>query len=107
KQHVRDHEAEHVIAEEFEALIAADAARAGERRDMRERAVEQRQVGEAVADPLFELLASLRPAAHRTIVNSRLHRTDHGQFQKCQAGSPSPTEKKMACARPTRFSNGT
>jgi len=106
KQHVGDDEAEDVVAEEFQPLIAADAALARQRRDVGERAVEQRLLGEAVADPLLEFLATL-PAAHRTIVNSRLQRTDHGQFQKCQAGSPSPTEKKMTCARPTRFSNGT
>src|SRR5262249_46878186 len=53
KQHVGDHQAEHVIAEEFQALIAAAAARPGKRRNVRERALEQRLVGEAVADPLF------------------------------------------------------
>src|SRR5215831_4162929 len=103
KQHVGDDEAEDVVAEELQPLIAADAALARQRRDVGERAVEQRLLGKAVADPLFEFLASL-PAAHRTIVNRRLQRTDHGQFQKCQAGSPSPTEKKMICARPIRFS---
>src|SRR5262249_34929853 len=54
---------------------------------------------------------SRRPAAGRvaypTNENSRLHRTDHGQRQSCQADSPSPIEKKMICAFPTRFSSGT
>jgi hypothetical protein len=46
-------------------------------------------------------------AAYLTVVNSRRQRTDHGQFQMCQAGSPSLIEKKMICASPMRFSNGT
>src|SRR5262245_31989008 len=46
-------------------------------------------------------------ARYRTIVNSRLQRTVHGQRQNCQACSPSATEKKMIWARPTRFSIGT
>ena len=49
----------------------------------------------------------LARAPHRTIVNSRLQRTDQGQRQTSQARSPSGTEKKMICARPTMFSNGT
>src|ERR1043166_724152 len=49
-----------------------------------------------------------RPAgAYRTIVNRRVQRTLQGQRQNCQAYSPSPIEKKMICARPTRFSSGT
>ena len=80
KQHVGDGEAEHVVAEEFEALIAAAAARAGERRDVRQRAVEQRLVGEAVADPLFELLAgSLRPCG-----------SSHDREQPAPAHRPRP-----------------
>ena len=47
------------------------------------------------------------PAAHLTIVNSRFQRTDHGQRHTIQACSPSRIEKKMICARPTMFSNGT
>ena len=44
-----------MVAEEFEPLVAAGAvARALERRDVRQRAVEQRGVGEAIADALFE-----------------------------------------------------
>ena len=46
-------------------------------------------------------------AAHRTIVNSRLQRTDHGHRQIIHAWSPSMIEKKMIWARPTIFSNGT
>src|SRR5262245_17312121 len=34
------------------------------------------------------------PAAHRTIVNSRLQRTDQGQRHTIQADSPSRIEKK-------------
>src|ERR1043166_9474889 len=48
-----------------------------------------------------------RPVAHRTIVNSRSQRTDHGQRQNAQPRSPSWTEKKMISARTTMFSNGT
>jgi hypothetical protein len=46
-------------------------------------------------------------AAHRTSVNIRLQRTAHGQFQISQACAPPPIEKKMICALPIRFSNGT
>jgi hypothetical protein len=51
--------------------------------------------------------AGARAPPHRTTVNSRLQRTERGQFQMCQAGSPSPIEKKITWALPTRFSNGT
>src|SRR5262249_14765525 len=47
------------------------------------------------------------PPAHLTIENSLLQRTDHGHFHNSQACSPSAMEKKMICARPTRFSSGT
>ena len=46
-------------------------------------------------------------ALHRTIVNSRLQRTENGQRHTSHARSPSCTEKKMIWARPTMFSNGT
>ena len=46
-------------------------------------------------------------AAHRTIVNNRLQRTDQGQRHTSRARSPSATEKKMIWARPMMFSNGT
>src|SRR5262249_26374935 len=107
KQHVGDDEAEHMVAEELEALVAAGAALAGERRNMRQRAVEQRRWGEAVPDALLQLLASLRLAAHRTIVNSRPQRTVQGQSHTYQAGSRPRTEKKTSRARPIRFSAGT
>src|SRR5579884_4492175 len=75
---------------------------------MRERALKQRFVGKLVADPCLQFApAGRRSTAHLTIVKSRLQRTDHGQLQMCQAGSPSPMEKKMICALPMRFSNGT
>ena len=46
---------EHMVAEEFEPLIAAGAvARTGERGDVGERLFEQRRVLEAVADALLE-----------------------------------------------------
>ena len=143
EQHVGNHQAEHVIAEELEPLIASAAvAPAGERGTMGERAVEPRMLGETVADAVFELgglsrhagafeaarrhaaargsalgrrgaalsfggLRLRRSGAHRTIVSSRSHRTDHGQRQNAQPRSPSWTEKKMISARPTMFSNGT
>src|SRR6187431_3633144 len=44
---------------------------------------------------------------HRTIENRRLQRTAVGQRQNIQACSPSAMEKKIICARPTMFSNGT
>ena len=44
---------------------------------------------------------------HRTIENRRFQRTAVGQRQNIQACSPSAMEKKIICARPTMFSNGT
>src|SRR4029079_15667952 len=44
---------------------------------------------------------------HRTIENRRFQRTAVGQRQNIQACSPSAIEKKIICARPTMFSNGT
>ena len=55
-----------MIAEKFQALIAAGAvARALERGNMRERAVEQRGVAETIADPLFERTVAAPAAAAR------------------------------------------
>ena len=55
EQHVGNDQTEHMIAEKLQALIAAGAiARALERGNMRERAFEQRGVGESIADALFE-----------------------------------------------------
>ena len=108
KQQIGDHEPEHVIAEKLETLVASDPVLAAQRRDVGQCAVEERGVRKGMADLLFEFTsARCRPAAHLTIVNSRFQRTAHGQVQICHAGSPSPIEKKMICARPTRFSNGT
>ena len=55
-----------MIAEEFEPLIAAGAiARAFERGNMRERAIEQRGVLEAIADALLKrTIAAATAAAH-------------------------------------------
>jgi hypothetical protein len=44
---------------------------------------------------------------YRAIVGNRPQRTIHGQRHTSQACSPSRTEKKITCARPMRFSNGT
>ena len=44
---------------------------------------------------------------HRTMENMRFQRTAVGQRQNIQACSPSAMEKKIICARPTMFSNGT
>src|SRR5580704_10674683 len=55
KQHVGNYQAEHVVAEEFQPLVAAGAvATALERRNMRERAVEQSCILEAIADALLK-----------------------------------------------------
>ena len=70
-------------------------------------------VGEGVAEPRLEF-AEVRLGASLSsrrvsgpACNSRFQRTVHGQRQNCQAGAPSPTEKKMISARPIRFSAGT
>ena len=108
EQEIGHHEPEHVVTEKLETLIASDPVLSAERREMGQCAIEERGVGEVMADLLFEIApARCRPAGHLTIVNSRFQRTAHGQVQTCHAGSPSPIEKKMICARPTRFSNGT
>src|SRR5947209_3497089 len=110
-EHVRNGEAEHMVTEEFEPLIAAAATLLRRsRRNMRQGTIQDRLVGKRVADAALELLArlgALRLAAHRTIVNSLSQRTTHGQRHTFQAASPSPTEKKMISARPTMLSIGT
>ena len=65
-EHVGDDEAEHAVAEEFEALVGAlDALGGRERARMGQRAVEQVGVGEAVAEPGLELFVTPRAfAAH-------------------------------------------
>src|SRR5262249_28490605 len=55
KQHVRDDEAEHMVAEKFEPLVGGGAvARPAQRGNVRERLFEQRGILESVADALFE-----------------------------------------------------
>src|SRR5438552_3481234 len=142
-QHVGDDQPEHVIAEEFQPLIAVGAM-AGRRLqggDMGKGGRQQRGVRKFVADASldrgsgrlgpglaallfrrsdaggFGLLARLARGRcvrngrcfvdHRTIVNRRFQRTAVGQRQNIQACSPSAMEKKIICARPTMFSNGT
>src|SRR5882757_1252359 len=55
-EHVGNHQAEHVIAEKFEALVAiAAAARRFQRRDMGEGGGEQRRIGELMTDARLDL----------------------------------------------------
>ena len=56
---------------------------------MRERTFQQRFIGEFIADPLLERRSVLGLAAHLTIVNNLLQRTETGQRQSSQARSPS------------------
>ena len=59
-----------MVAKKLEPLVAADAvARALERGDVRERAVEQRRVGEPIADALLERPVAA-PAARARILLS-------------------------------------
>ena len=121
-QPVGDGEPEHAVAEEFEPLVAAAAAR--RLADMGQRTRQKRGIGEGMPDPrLQQRQIGLRPvraarAGGRAPVvgqggdqwiveNRRPQRTWAGQFQICQAGVPSSIEKKIISARPTKFSNGT
>ena len=96
-----------MVAEKFQPLIAGRAIASRQRGNVRECAFKQVLIGKFVADPALERRPVLGLAAHLTIVNSLPQRTDTGQRQNCQARSPSKTEKKMICALPTIFSNGT
>src|SRR5208283_4697973 len=83
-----------------------------QRADMGQGADEQRSIGEIMADARLQggeiAAGGLRSASiHLTAWNMRLRRRSQGQRQNCQAGAPSPTEKKITSARPSRFSNGT
>ena len=101
---------EHVVAEKLEPLVTAAAALLVRRRDVRQRAFDDRLVGKRIPDPALQRVAGdvlLRLPAHRTIENSRSQRTTHGQRHTFHAASPSPTEKKMISARPTMLSIGT
>src|SRR5262249_25667323 len=94
-KHVRDDEAKHVIAQKFQPLLAGRAIASRYRGNMREGTFEQILTDKFVADPALKRRPVLGLAAHLTIVNSLLQRTDTGQRQNCQARSPSKTEKKM------------
>ncbi len=92
-EHVGNDQAEHMVAEKFQALVAVGAGGAARQRgNMRDRAFQQRLIGEFIADPVLErgpVLLVLGLAAHRTIVNSLPQRTENGQRQNSQARSPS------------------
>src|SRR5665213_2429916 len=91
-KHVGNDQAEYMVAEEFQALVAVGAGGpAGQRGNMRDRALKQSFIGEFIADPILERgsVFVFGLSAHRTIVNNRLQRTDTGQRQNSQARSPS------------------
>src|ERR1700728_4560490 len=69
KEHVENDKAEHVIAEELEPLVACRAvARAFERGDVRKRAVEQRGVGESIADAFLEQAVAATATTSRILL---------------------------------------
>src|SRR5215212_1585947 len=109
-QHVGDDQPEHVIAEKFETLIAVRSMTRGglQGRDMGKGG---RQHGGFGLLAWFARGRCVRDdrcfVVHRTIVKRRFQRTAVGQRQNIQACSPSAMEKKIICARPTMFSNGT
>ena len=64
-EHVGDDEAEHAVAEEFEALVGAlDAVGRAKRARMGQRAVEQVGVGETVAEASLKLFVAPSLWAH-------------------------------------------
>jgi hypothetical protein len=74
-----------VIAEKLEPLIAAAAPCLGEAPNMRQRALEDRLVGERVADLALELVAGSSPSGSSNDREQPAQRTTHGQRQTFQA----------------------
>jgi len=100
---------EEAVAQKLQPLIARNATAITHGGDMAQGQLEQVFIAELVTDAFRQFASSCAvPASrHLTIVSNLSQRTDHGQSQNCHAASPSLTEKKMTCALPTRFSNGT
>ncbi len=67
-EHVGNHQTEHVVAEEFEPLVAAGAiARALERRDVGQCALQHVGLDEAIADAAFKSAGATLAAARRLL----------------------------------------
>ena len=98
-QALGDDQAQHAVAEEFQALVGVGAD-AG----VGEGARQQRPVGEPVAEDRFQ---AKRDCPHSTKWPSRSYRMAKGHFQTSQIRALPSVEKKMICALPTKFSNGT
>ena len=98
--------AEHGVAEEFEALVGGFRAGILETR-MRHRAFEAGPVGEADADPVFEAIERCARSPYPSHVRMRPGRRLDGHCQTSSGEASFSIEKKMTCALPTKFSNGT
>src|SRR5690242_20069055 len=103
-------EAEHAVAEELEAFIVLVRLAARARAGVGERELQQRGIGKFVSEHGGQFANGLMPPfrqAQRTTWKMRAQRTLSGQSHTCQKLASSLIEKKMICALPTRFSNGT
>ena len=101
-------QAEHVVAEEFEPLIAAGAiARPGQRRNVGQRLLEQCRILEAIADALLEL--AVAPAALALAELGSAHRPAAGPPARrgaCSGSAPrSLTLLPLAAAHRTIVNN--
>ena len=104
-EHAGDGEAEHAVAEEFQAFVGIQArCLAG---GMGQGQVEEAGIGEAVAQPLLKGGAGAAGspfAAHSMPWKILSKRTVSSHFQGFQIDPPE--EKNRNSARPTRFSRG-
>ena len=113
EQQIGDHQPEHAVAEElhsFVAVPAPSAPRPGSSEWVSASSSSGRTL-EVIAQPILQRRASagvisgLDRPRHSMLWNNRSKRTVR---YHCQNFSASPsTEKKMTCALPIRFSNGT
>ena len=99
EQHVRDDQAEHVIAEKFETLVAAGAiSRPAQCGDVSERLLEQRRILEAVTDALLELRSGPASAGARSFRPSRpLPRRRHEQQLQLATVRMLARKPELAC----------
>ena len=109
EKQVGNDQAEHAVAEEFEALVVAVGP---DRTGMGQRGLEQTNIPEGMAGSGFHQIGqsftSRALQSHQfTKWNMRDRRTSDGHFQISSGLALPAIEKKTMLARPTRFSAGT
>jgi hypothetical protein len=111
KEHMRDEQAEHPVAQELESLIVGAgilrACAAMCQRALQALVIDKQMPGDRRQGQCHCITGQSRRRHHRTMLKKRVGLISVGHFQSSSGLTPPAIEKKMMLARPTRFSSGT